>query len=262
MVDSGSPSLLEPDYWWYRVRADLLERAVGRFVDDARLVLDVGSADAPSAGWLKQGRHTVPLDIDHRGIAPGGVCGSAEALPFADNTFDAVAAFDVIEHCADESLALSEIHRVLRVGGVLLLSVPAYQWAWTGHDVHNGHFRRYTRTRITQSLEGAGLTVLRSTHMFAGTFPFFAADRLRTRRREARRPDLQELDRREQVLTLPRVSPVVEKVLLGASRLDHQLLGRWDLPFGSSVVCVAEKTGASSGPSRAASSSNSESLAT
>ena len=45
MVDSGSPSLLEPDYWWYRVRADLLERAVGRFVDDAHLVLDVGSAD-------------------------------------------------------------------------------------------------------------------------------------------------------------------------------------------------------------------------
>lgn len=241
-IDSGSPSLLDPDYWWYRVRADLLRRAVGGYADDARLVLDVGSADAPSAGWLGEGRRTVALDVDHRGLGPGGVCGSAEALPFADGTFDAVAAFDVVEHCADEALALSEMRRVLRPGGVLLVSVPAYQWAWTDHDVHNQHFRRYTRRRMTRALAGADLEVLRATHMFAGTFPFFAADRLRTRWREHRRGEIPGQDRHGDVLALPHVSPAVEKVLVTASGLDAHLLGRWDLPFGSSVVCVARKT--------------------
>jgi SAM-dependent methyltransferase len=238
-IDSGSPSLRQPDYWWYRVRADLLERAVGSFTREADLVLDVGSADAPSAGWLARAARVVALDVDHRGLRPGGVCGSAEALPFAGASFDVVAAFDVVEHCRDEQQALREMRRVLVPGGVLLMSVPAYQWAWTDHDVHNQHHRRYTRPRAVHALEAAGFEVLRASYMFAGTFPFFAADRLRTRVQERWRPV--EPDRHAEVITLPAVPPTVEKLLVGASGLDRRLLGRRDLPFGSSVVCAARK---------------------
>ena len=85
------------------------------------------------------------LDIDPRGLEPGGVCGSALALPFGDATFDVVCAFDVVEHCEPEALALAELARVLKPGGRLLISVPAYQWAWTEFDEENGHHRRYTR---------------------------------------------------------------------------------------------------------------------
>ncbi len=241
MIDSGSPSLREPDYWWYRVRAELLERALGRYVAGSAVILDVGSADAPSAGWLGDRGRIVPLDVDPRGLRTGGVCGSAEALPFRDGVFDAVAAFDVIEHCADEAGALAEIRRVLKPGGMLVMSVPAYQWAWTDHDVHNQHHRRYTRPRARAALEAAGLDVLRASYMFTGTFPFFAADRLRTRWRERHRVLKGQIEQ-EQVMTLPPVSPLVEKVLLRASQLDGVLLDRWDLPVGSSVVCAARKS--------------------
>lgn len=240
-IDSGSPSLRQPDYWWYRVRAELLERAVGSYAAGADLVLDVGSADAPSAGWLASAGRVISVDVDHRGLRPGGVCGSAEALPFADATFDAVAAFDVIEHCRDEQQALREVGRVLRPGGVLMMSVPAYQWAWTDHDVHNQHHRRYTRPRAVGALESAGFEVLRASYMFTGTFPFFAADRLRTRLQERRRVEPAQPDRLAEVMTLAPVSPAVERVLVGASRVDRRLLGRWNLPFGSSVVCAARR---------------------
>ena len=104
------------------------------------------------------------------------------------------------------------------------MSVPAYSWAWTHHDVLNHHQRRYTRPRARAAVEGAGLEVLRATYAFAGTFPFFVADRVRTRLRERRlpEPDLHA----DVVAPLPEVGPLVERVLLGASRIDRRLAAR------------------------------------
>ena len=80
----GSPSILQPDYWWYRARSEMLRSVLGPYVGDARRLLDVGSADGPSVGWLTA-PHKVSLDLDPRGLRPpSGVCGSLLALPFAD----------------------------------------------------------------------------------------------------------------------------------------------------------------------------------
>ena len=89
------------------------------------------------------------------------MCGSATALPFRDEAFEVVAAFDVVEHCEDEALAMAELVRVLAPGGRLLLSVPAYQWAWSDHDVRAGHHRRYTGAGWWPRSSAAGLRVER-----------------------------------------------------------------------------------------------------
>ncbi len=245
MGETGSPSIGQPDYWWYRARGELLHAALVDHLGAPARLLDVGSADGPSVGWLRGHGHRVALDLDPRGLAPGDVCGSATRLPFADASFDVVAAFDVIEHCEPEADALAEVARVLAPGGRFLMSVPAYRWAWTSFDDHNHHHRRYTRRRATAAVEAAGLEVLRATYLFTGTFPFFAADRVRTRLRERRvKPaPLAPGD----VPPLPQVGRGVERVLMGATRLDARLVGRVDLPFGSSVVVAARKPGASPG---------------
>ena len=239
----GSASIAAPEYWWYRARADLLRTALGRYVGQAVRILDVGSADGPSVGWLRgTGRHTA-LDIDPRGLGPGGVCGSALALPFADGCFDVVAAFDVLEHCEPESVALSELTRVLAPGGQLLLSVPAYQWAWSDFDEENGHHRRYTRRRAAAAVRGAGLEVERATYAFTSVFPFFAAERLlrRVRHGVRRRVWGSRSGAPADIVSLPEVSPLLERVLVGLADLDQRLLGRRDLPFGSSVLLAASK---------------------
>ncbi|MFC6286247.1 class I SAM-dependent methyltransferase [Nocardioides sp. GCM10027113] len=240
---AGSSSIEQPDYWWYRARAGLLEAALGDHLDEPGLLLDVGSADGPSVGWLRARDRRVTVDVDPRGLTPGeGVCASALALPFPDGTFDAVGAFDVVEHCEPEGAALAELHRVLRPGGRLLLSVPAYEWAWTDHDVRAGHHRRYTRPRLLAAVEAAGFEVDRCTYGFAGVFPMFAAERLlrrikgRVKGRVRGRADGAGEDQ-----GLPQVSPRMDAVLTGLSRAESRLLRRRDLPFGSSVFLAARR---------------------
>jgi SAM-dependent methyltransferase len=222
---TGSGSLEHPTYWWYVARRRLLERVLGRYVSPGDRILDVGSADGPSLEWLGE---RVSLDIDPRGLRAGGVSGAVESLPFSDDRFDVVCAFDVVEHCLDETKALSELRRVARPGGVVLLAVPAYQWMWSAFDVRAGHHRRYTRTRLRRATEAVGLNVERATYVFASTLPFFVAARLVTKLRGSG----------DRVQALP---PVVARSLLAVTRLDEVLLARWNLPVGSSVVLCGRK---------------------
>jgi SAM-dependent methyltransferase len=222
----GSASLDNPTYWWYVARTRLLQRVLGSYVSAGARVLDVGSADGPSVSWLGD---RVAVDIDSRGLRTGGICATVEALPFPDDRFDVVSAFDVVEHCEDEAVALTELRRVTMPGGVVLLSVPAYQWMWSGFDVRAGHHRRYTRPRLRRAASAVGLNVERATYVFASTLPFFFAARLLTKLKGG---------------TGDRVQPlpsIVERLLLAVARLDEALLRRWNLPAGSSVVLAARK---------------------
>jgi SAM-dependent methyltransferase len=229
---AASSSLAQPDYWWYRERSELLHTILGPHLGNPETVLDVGSADGPSVSWMQGHGRRVALDMDFAALGPGDVCGSALELPFRTEAFDVVAAFDVVEHCAPEAQALGELVRVLRPGGRLFLSVPAYQWAWTQFDVDAGHHRRYTRKRLSAAVRAAGLRVDRATYMFAGTLPLFAAERAaRKLRPKSDVPDT----------SLPEVSPLAERILTGLCAADRRFLGHGNLPFGSSVVVAATK---------------------
>lgn len=241
-MTGGSPSLERPDYWWYQARAGQLASFFGPHVSAGDLMLDVGSADGPSVSWVDESVRRIPLDRDPRGVPPGfGVGADVLRLPFRDGTFDVVSAFDVLEHCEPEAVALAEMVRVLRPGGRLLLAVPAYEWAWSSHDVHNGHHRRYTRARLERAVSQAGLHGVRSSYGFSSVFPLFAAQRLASRAREklVGSPTVHVQD----VVTVPRLPASGERLLLGLSELDRRLLGRVDLPFGSSVFTAAVKQG-------------------
>ena len=228
----GAPSIEVPDYWWYVARADLLETALRSHVQGSGLTLDLGSADGPSASWLRDAvSRTVALDIDPRGLGSDGVCGSALALPFADETFEVVSAFDVIEHCDPESQALAEVRRVLKPRGRFVMSVPAYTWAWSDFDVAN------TRQRARSAVEAAGFSVQRVTHGFASVFPMFAAERAARKLRGRRAQGAVD------IVEVPTVPKPLNDALLALSRFDRHILSRADLPFGSSIFLAATRVG-------------------
>ncbi|MGH3471693.1 MAG: methyltransferase domain-containing protein, partial [Nocardioidaceae bacterium] len=207
--------------------------ALGDYLGSPDRVLDVGSADGPSVRWMRGEHWQTSLDLDPRGLRSGeGVCASALALPFKDESFDVVGAFDVVEHCEHESVALDELGRVLVRGGRLLLSVPAYQWAWTDHDIRAGHYRRYSKPAIVDAVQRAGLVVQRATYGFGAVFPVFMAERVIRRIRH---------HQTQQVNEIQHVPAAVERLLMGLTKVDVTVLKRGNLPFGSSVFLAATK---------------------
>jgi SAM-dependent methyltransferase len=85
--------------------------------------------------------------------------GEVTALPFADGAFDLVCALDIIEHVDDEDGALSELSRVAKSGGSLLLSTPLHPSRWTPFDDFVGHKRRYEPPRLLAKLAEHHLVV-------------------------------------------------------------------------------------------------------
>jgi SAM-dependent methyltransferase len=92
------------------------------------------------------------------------IAGSVLQMPFADENFDLAVSLDVIEHLEDDLAALRELRRAVAPGGALLVTVPAYQWLWSGHDEINHHHRRYTRRSLQHVAEEAGWRQERTTY--------------------------------------------------------------------------------------------------
>ena len=128
------------------------------------------------------------------------------------------------------------MHRVLRPGGVIAVSVPAYQWAWTEFDVANGHHRRYTKERLIDAVTAAGFVVDRSTYAFTSVFPMFTAERLFRRVRDRGRTT-SAVD----IVQVPQLPRPLHHTLLGLCRIDQRLIGSRDLPFGSSIFLAAHR---------------------
>lgn len=234
---------LEERLWWYEgmrgITATLLAPALEGKKNDR--LLDLGCGTGYSLVWLRDRFKFAEADgVDvsphaaafwkARGLETVALA-TADKLPFGDDSFDLVTCFDVIYQLNDEraSAAVSEMHRVLRPGGLLFIREPAYQWMRGGHDVAVGTHRRYTITDLRRLLRARGFKPTKST--YANTLLFWAAapHRLLSKLRGSTESD---------------VKPVPQwlNTLLGAAlKLEARMLRRISFPFGLSVITLAEK---------------------
>ncbi len=171
-----------------------------------------------------------------RGVAV--VNGSVLALPFPASTFDCVSSFDVLYHrwVEDDGVAVRELARVLRPGGLLLVRVPALQMLWGAHDaaVHSRH--RYTTGEVRTLLGNAGLEVVRLTYANTLLFPLLLARRALDRALHREGSDVG-------FLPAP-LEWVFRQLLFTEARLVRHV----SLPIGASVFALARKPGAPAGP--------------
>jgi ubiquinone/menaquinone biosynthesis C-methylase UbiE len=92
-------------------------------------------------------------------------------LPYPDDSFDMISMFDAIEHIGDDNKAMNEVARILKPGGSIIISVPAYQFLFSNSDRTAQHYRRYNRRSVQDLFENSGLTVKRNTHTNVILFP-------------------------------------------------------------------------------------------
>jgi SAM-dependent methyltransferase len=145
-------------------------------------LLEVGAGAGQNLAALSRFGNVDAIEINPRGreaILARGIARDvfADPVPFdLDRRYDVICALDVVEHIEDDVEALRWIASLLRPGGVLIVTVPAYQWLFSDHDRALGHHRRYTRTRLISALP-AGMHVLTAAYFVHFAFPLAVAAR-------------------------------------------------------------------------------------
>jgi SAM-dependent methyltransferase len=247
---------LEAGHFWFQARNRIIVRVFGRYLPHEDLahqdlapqarprVLEVGCG----TGFVLQrlaaeGRYELTgLEENLAGLRYARarlpsvefVQADARDLPY-EAAFDAVGAFDVIEHVGEDGAVLASIHRALKPGGIVVLTVPQHKWLWSATDRHAMHKRRYTRQDLSAKLVAAGFEILRCTSFVTALLPVMYLSRLAKRRRPetSAETDLYELE----------ISPAANAVCSAAMRIDEALIGiGLSLPAGGSLLAVARKT--------------------
>ena len=154
---------LDQDHWWFLARRRILDALIGRVVrpgEQAR-ILEVGCGTGHNLAMLGRFGKVEACELDRSRAGAGaskrlGRKVKDARLPdlsmFERNGYDLVALLDVLEHVPDDIGSLRAIHRRLKPGGALLVTVPANPWMWSAHDVAHHHFRRYTRFGLAQAV--------------------------------------------------------------------------------------------------------------
>jgi SAM-dependent methyltransferase len=230
---------LEDAHWWYAGMRHIAASLVrGLLLPPNAAILDAGCGVGGGLKWLAEfgtptGIDLHPLAVAYARQASGRVAqASIQAPPFPANTFDLVTTFEVLYHLSvrDDIGAVRQLARVLRPGGWLLLRVPAHDWLRGAHDRQVHTRKRYTADEVRRLLAGAGLTVRRLTPLGAFLFPAAVLRRL-TDRPSAAHSDV----------TLP--PPALNRLLTSTLKAEALWLRRWPLPFGLSVLALAQKAG-------------------
>lgn len=232
---------VEDAHWWYAGRRRIIRSFLARMCQNfpARpRILDVGCGTGANLEMLGQFGETEGVDISHEALAfcrERGFAnvrhGAAEKLPHGDNTFDVVTALDVIEHLDDDLASLTEMRRVLRPEGRVLLFVPAFMFLWGVQDDVSHHRRRYTIPNLRRAVQAAGFEVERTTY---ANITFFAPILLG--RALMKVTGLRPAS--ENNINVSALNGVLGRVL-GA---ESAFLNRMNFPFGVSALCVARKS--------------------
>lgn len=143
---------VEKFHWWWAGRQELVKNLLT--TEQPQSILDIGCGTGETLTFLKKvfpkakltGVDFLPEAVKYtKDRGHTAMQADATALPYPDATFDAVLLLDVIEHIKNDTAVIKEARRVLKPGGVIILTAPALAFIWSAHDVGQGHERRYTR---------------------------------------------------------------------------------------------------------------------
>jgi len=173
---------LEDGHWWFRGRRSifvaLLDRYLGRGRHDERMVMDVGCGVGGMLQPLEAYGRAVGTDVTFQGLIhcaargfPRLVASHGPQAPFRSGVFDCITAFDALEHIEDDVGTLREFHRMLKPGGIVIASGPAYQFLFAQQDRNTHHFRRYSRGVFTSRAREAGFEILKASYINFWLFP-------------------------------------------------------------------------------------------
>lgn len=223
-------------HWYYRAKAHAMCQYL-RHQSRIRSVLDVGAGSGFFTRYLLKNTAAevgTCVDVGYRDDSEEDYHGKKLLFrrTYDSGAVDLVLLMDVLEHVADDAALLRGYVDKMRPDTFFLITVPAFQWLWSAHDVFLEHYRRYDLRQVEALVRGTGLRVEQSSYYFGAVLPLAALLRVSKRvlRRGATAPQSQ----------LQQHGTLTNAALSAACRLELPLLSINRLG-GLSVFCLARK---------------------
>lgn len=234
---------MEDSHWWFRAKRRIVLDLVKRHLscEGTPRFLDLGCGTGSTLADLDGMGAVVGMDASEDAIRYASERTDAtliqgevpESLSRIKDRFDCILMLDILEHLDDDLVALKATVPLLAPSGIMVVTVPAYQWLYAPRDTCHHHRRRYSRPQLRALMEGAGFSIELISYYNTLLFPLAAAQRIFSRmRKEEPGPDI-------------RISPMLLNSLFERIfAFERHLLPHVSLPFGLSLISVSRAAGA------------------
>lgn len=229
---------LENTNWWYATRRDLLASLLKRFAKHGETALDVGCGVGSNYPVIAaHASRVIGLDISAEalenlhGTYNEKVLASVEEMPIPDAFVDIVVCADVLEH-VDDTKAVRDIHRILKPGGLVFVTVPAGMSLWNENDDYGHHLRRYRKSELRSVFADNNFDI---RYLYNWNRLFFVPVWLVARfyKRDSTKTELKN--------NLTAIPAWLNPFLIWYMKVENALARYLPLPFGVSLVLVARK---------------------
>jgi SAM-dependent methyltransferase len=228
----------EQTYFWFVAKQGTIKRLLSRLSrPGGKDILDIGCGTGTNLEGLKNFGSAFGIDQSNLALSFCQKRGlellaqaEAGAIPFKENCFDIITTLDLLEHLPDDEAALEEAFRVLKPGGILLVTVPAMPWLFGAHDHAMGHLRRYTKTGLASMIKRVGFSEIKLSYYMGLLFPATLLMKLYQKRFGSRTE------------TIPyQVNPLLNRLFLFLCELEARMLVYMNMPVGTSILLIARK---------------------
>lgn len=235
----------EEKNFWFRVRNKIIRNTIDKYLKSDSRILEVGCGTGFVSSYLKKNGYNIECADLHLNALK--FCKQREAGEYYyrinlmdsifKDEFDAICAFDVIEHIDDDIEVLKNLNEALKSDGMLFITVPANMRLWSQKDISAEHKRRYSGKELQNKLEQNGFEIVKLSYFMTLLFPLILFSRNIQFKRV--KTDKKKVD----ALIVNELQPnnILNTIMFYVFSLEVPLLGTINFPFGSSLLCVAVK---------------------
>lgn len=238
---------LEENNFWFKARNKIIRHLYQKYLgkNNAKKVLEIGCGN----GYVLRGLQDLGYQLTGSEIYLDGLKNvrkrlnenveliqlNALNMPF-ENHFDAIGAFDVIEHIEDDIKVMQETHKSLKKDGYFFITVPQYQCMWSYLDDYAKHKRRYTQKELKTKLKSCGFEIQFCSSFVTTLFPFVFLSRLMKKRKPIDRILI------DDVINEFMIPKIINYSFYKMMLIDFFFIKIGvSLPFGNSIVVVSKK---------------------